>query len=290
MTAGEDDGSESSAPTDRWGDDLDLPERVIVVPAPVAGAVAPPEGDAGETSPDAAVAPIAASPVGSAGRVVLDEGADSAAGAAPERVQASEPAAPDADKGSPPEADAPDAGAIAGGTFALDARAPGPAVGVDSRAAGPDAAAAADRHASVFEPTSEGPPTEAVDMITELQAEDDGHVLAVEPTSEGPPTAAVDITAVLQAEDDEGPDEAAPARTATARPERDETGPGALRPSAPEPVSIHRGPSRSRQVVSRLRAFVGLLLVVALSGVGVAAAIGAAVLVVAFVVKRAFGS
>jgi hypothetical protein len=43
-------------------------------------------------------------------------------------------------------------------------------------------------------------------------------------------------------------------------------------------------------VVSRLRAFVGLLLVVALSGVGVAAAIGAAVLVVAFVVKRAFGS
>jgi hypothetical protein len=43
-------------------------------------------------------------------------------------------------------------------------------------------------------------------------------------------------------------------------------------------------------VVSRLRAFVGLLLVVILSGVGLAAAIGGAVLLVAFVVKRAFGS
>jgi hypothetical protein len=43
-------------------------------------------------------------------------------------------------------------------------------------------------------------------------------------------------------------------------------------------------------VVSRVRAFVGLVLVVILSGVGLAAAIGAAVLLVAFVLKRAFGS
>ena len=74
---------------------------------------------------------------------------------------------------------------------------------------------------------------------------------------------------------------------------RDETGPGTLRPSVPEPVIAARttsSPSRSRRTVSRLRSLLGLVFVVLLAGVGLAGAIGAAVLLVVLVLSRAFGS
>jgi hypothetical protein len=91
-----------------------------------------------------------------------------------------------------------------------------------------------------------------------------------------------------------------PTRTTTASPapawaptahERDETDPGALRPKAPEPVIVARSmlPSRSRRAVTRLRALIGLIVVVTLAGVGLAAAIGTAVALIAFALSRAFG-
>lgn len=78
------------------------------------------------------------------------------------------------------------------------------------------------------------------------------------------------------------------------RPGRDETDPGTLRPKVPESViaarTISSMPSRSRRAIRRVRALIGLVLVVLLSGVGLAAAIGAAVLLVVFALSRAFGS
>lgn len=79
----------------------------------------------------------------------------------------------------------------------------------------------------------------------------------------------------------------------SAAPRRDEAGPSTLRPKVPEPVLASwttPSPSRSRRAASQLRALLGLLLVVVLAGVGLAGAIGAAVLLVVLVLSRAFGS
>ena len=46
----------------------------------------------------------------------------------------------------------------------------------------------------------------------------------------------------------------------------------------------------ARRTVSRVRALVGLVLVVVLAGVGLAGAVGVAVLLVVFALSRAFGS
>lgn len=74
-------------------------------------------------------------------------------------------------------------------------------------------------------------------------------------------------------------------------PERDETGPSALRPKAPEPVLAARttSPSRARRTVSRVRALVGLVILVVLSGVVLAAATGAAIALITLVLQKAFG-
>lgn len=82
-------------------------------------------------------------------------------------------------------------------------------------------------------------------------------------------------------------------------PERDETGSGALRPLAPEPVVVEarRGrsarpssaPSLARRTWTKLRAASGLLVLVVVTGVALAAIIGLAVLAVAFALRKAVG-
>jgi hypothetical protein len=81
-------------------------------------------------------------------------------------------------------------------------------------------------------------------------------------------------------------------------PKRDETGSGALRPLAPEPVvEARRGrrarppsaPSLARRAWMKLRAASGLLVLVVVTGVGLAAIIGLAVLAVAFALRQAVG-
>ena len=74
--------------------------------------------------------------------------------------------------------------------------------------------------------------------------------------------------ALREAPDDE-PTVATPVRHPEPAPipRRDETGPGTLRPKAPEPVIAARttvGPSMTRRTVSRLRALLGLVFVVVL--------------------------
>ena len=105
---------------------------------------------------------------------------------------------------------------------------------------------------------------------------------------EGPPT-----EAFRWAPDDDDED----GRTALVVPERDEAGPSTLRPTVPEPALVakkqkeHAAPrTRSRRTLQRMRALLGLVFVVVLSGVGLAAAIGGAVLLIVLVLSRAFGS
>ncbi|MDQ3106536.1 MAG: hypothetical protein M3Q68_01865 [Actinomycetota bacterium] len=81
-----------------------------------------------------------------------------------------------------------------------------------------------------------------------------------------------------------------------------EMGTGALRPVAPEPaVAVRRNPSTdilpprarrpspARRALARARAAVGLVILVVVAGVGLAGAIGAFVLAVAFALQRAAG-
>ena len=101
--------------------------------------------------------------------------------------------------------------------------------------------------------------------------------------------AQVAASQVTDDEDDRGWRTPAAAPT----PGRDETGPGTLRPKVPEPVVAVRPratPSRGGRTVSSMRALMGLAVVVVLAGVGLAGAIGAAVLLIVLVLSRAFGS
>ena len=137
----------------------------------------------------------------------------------------------------------------------------------------------------------------APDVEVEADDEDDDELLLAELTHDlaeedddplgdaGPPTAP------FRWEPEEEPPTMAAPPDAT-RPRRDETGPGTLRPEVPEPVIVARStsPSRSRRAVRRVRALLGLVFVVVLSGVGLAAAIGAAILLVVLALSRAFGS
>ncbi|HUP86201.1 MAG TPA: hypothetical protein VM143_11085 [Acidimicrobiales bacterium] len=73
-------------------------------------------------------------------------------------------------------------------------------------------------------------------------------------------------------------------------PARDETDPGTLRPTAPEPVLAGTmSPSSARRTPSRLRSVLGLVIVVVCSGIALAAGIGAAVALVTLVLQNAFG-
>lgn len=81
-------------------------------------------------------------------------------------------------------------------------------------------------------------------------------------------------------------------------PERDEAGSGALRPLAPEPVvEARRGrtgrppssPSLARRAWTKLRAASGLLVLVVVTGIGLAAIIGLTVLAVAYALRQAVG-
>lgn len=81
-------------------------------------------------------------------------------------------------------------------------------------------------------------------------------------------------------------------------PERDDAGTGGLGPRAPEPVvEARRGrsarpsssPSLARRTWTKLRAASGLLVLVVVTGIGLAAIIGLAVFAVAFALRKAVG-
>ena len=286
----------------RWGDDLDLPERVIVVPL---------AGD-DEPSPATGDAPMgwAAHDVDVAGTDARKRARSSATADAPPVVDpAAMPsggraqAGPPVDSFAPPDrrleppVDDPAATAMAGEwagppteelvvhpvtSPAFGAAGPAPAVTDDPTLADPATAAPPDDDPTRTDPAADlgaAAPTAAVaDPILSRSA-------GVGPAAAAPPVTD-DLIPTTALAPRKGGDPIVPSAPSG----RDETDPGALRPSAPESVSIHRMPSRSKRVLGRIRALIGLLIVVALTGIGVAAAIGVAVLAIVFVLRQAFGS